>query len=70
VGELPIQGQNDRFVPCQLGGLNLQPSSYKTNALTTRLPCHPIINGGYDYPGGTNLIAAFTFLLNFRCHAI
>jgi hypothetical protein len=24
----PVQGQNDRFVPCQLGDLNLQPSGY------------------------------------------
>ncbi|CDQ82251.1 unnamed protein product [Oncorhynchus mykiss] len=26
----------------QLGGLNLQPSGYKSNALTTRLPCRPL----------------------------
>jgi hypothetical protein len=27
-GKLPFQGQDDRFVPCQLGDLNLQPFSY------------------------------------------
>ena len=31
-----VKGQNDTFLPCQLG--DLQPSGYWPNALTTRLP--------------------------------
>ena len=33
-----IQGQNDRFLPCQLRDSIQQPFGYWPNALTTRLP--------------------------------
>uniref|UniRef100_A0AAZ3PY84 pyruvate kinase n=1 Tax=Oncorhynchus tshawytscha TaxID=74940 RepID=A0AAZ3PY84_ONCTS len=36
-----VRGQNDRFLPCQLRDSILQPSGYKSNALTTRLPASP-----------------------------
>ena len=39
-----VQGQNDRFLPCQLRDSILQPFGYKSNALTTRLPAAPSIN--------------------------
>uniref|UniRef100_A0A673W7J4 Stromal interaction molecule 2 n=1 Tax=Salmo trutta TaxID=8032 RepID=A0A673W7J4_SALTR len=47
------QGQNNRFVPCQLRDMNLQPFNYSSNALTTRLCCRPntvLLSESVKYP--------------------